>query len=272
MRAAVIQMASGKSVQVNLLKARELVARAADEGAELVVLPESFAYFGGMGTYEIAQEEVNDAGPIHSFLSDLSKKCGLWLVAGTIPKLDQSRPELKKAFAASTVWSPAGELAAQYNKCHLYDVDVDDSIGRYRESDDTVAGASSVTLDLPFGCLGLSVCYDMRFPELYRILQKQGATMLAVPSAFTYATGKAHWEVLLRARAIENQCFVLAANQGGEHAGGRVTWGHSCIIGPWGDVLCVQKTPVPGVVLADLDFNNLQRVRQQLPCLKHRKF
>lgn len=275
MKAAVIQMVSGPRVKENLSKARSLLREAAAQGAQLAVLPENFAVFGGRAYREIAEAEATGSGLILSFLAETAAAEGLWLVAGSVPLLHRDAgvvtPE-GRVFAASTLWSPEGQLEARYDKCHLFDVEVTDGVGSYRESDTFIAGDQPVSAALPFGLLGLSICYDLRFPELYRRYARQGAVMMTVPSAFTYKTGEAHWEVLLRARAVENQCFILAANQGGQHSAQRVTWGHSCIIDPWGDVLAMQQSPGEGVTVAELDFTALWYLRTRMPSLSHRQF
>jgi len=274
LRVAVAQMCSGPDIQVNLAQADGLLAEAQQEGAALVVLPENFAVFGRKDLASHA-EAPDAVGPIIGFLSERARHYGLWLVAGTLPyavgRDGRTAPE-NRVFPGCGVWTPEGVCAAQYDKCHLFNVDVADGVGRYRESDQFAAGDTPVTVATPWGLLGLSICYDLRFPEYYRQLAQQGALMLTVPSAFTYNTGEAHWEVLLRARAIENQCFVLAANQGGDHGNNRRTWGHSCVIDPWGKVLACRAEPGPGLAIADLDFSAQTELRSRMPVLAHRRF
>jgi deaminated glutathione amidase len=237
-------------------------------------LPENFAIFGRKDLITCA--EAQDApGPIMRFLAERARHYGLWLVAGSLPYAtgrDGCAAPAQRVFPGCGVWSPEGLCVARYDKCHLFDVDVVDAVGRYRESDQFAAGDEPVLVATPWGPLGLSICYDLRFPEYYRTLVAQGALMVAVPSAFTYSTGEAHWEVLLRARAIENQCFVLAANQGGDHGNHRRTWGHSCVIDPWGRVLACRTEPGPGLVLADLDFSAQAELRRKMPVLQHQRF
>lgn len=274
MKTAVIQMLSGRDIEHNLLQAQTCLADASRAGAQLALLPENFALFAGKGHLDIAQNEAKGSGPVLPFLENASRELGMWIVAGTVPLLAE-HPEqtpVGKVYAASTVWNPEGHMVARYDKCHLFDVEVSDSVGRYRESDTYAAGDAPVLCELPWGLMGLSICYDLRFPELYRQLRRAGAAVFTVPSAFTYATGKAHWETLLCARAVENQCYVLAANQGGEHASGRTTWGHSCIVDPWGEILAVRREPGPGFVMADLSMSHLQQVRERMPCEQHRRF
>ncbi|WP_370589744.1 carbon-nitrogen hydrolase family protein [Saccharophagus sp. K07] len=273
-RAAVAQMCSGPDVDANLAQADRLIAQAHNEGTQLLVLPENFAVFGRKDLPSIA-EPADHSGPIGHFLADAAKKYGLWIIAGTIPyaasRTGVAAPQ-GKVFPGCSVWSDSGDCVARYDKCHLFDVDVADGVGRYRESDNFAPGDAPVVVPTPWGQLGMSICYDLRFPEYFRQLVNAGATMLVVPAAFTYRTGEAHWEVLLRARAIENQCFVLASGQGGQHDAVRRTWGHSCIIDPWGSVLASCAEESPSLVVADLDFAALADVRRQMPVLQHRRF
>lgn len=270
---AVLQMVSGKQLAQNLEQASALLQQAHTEGADLAVLPENFAYFGYKPLADVA-EPAGGNGPICEFLAEQSKSLGLWIVAGTAPFAESAQgtaAPLDKVYAGSSVWSPAGDMVARYDKCHMFDALVGDGVGSYRESDAFMAGEGPLSVSTPWGDLGLSVCYDLRFPEYYRSLVNASTTMLAVPSAFTARTGEAHWEVLLRARAIENQCFVLAANQGGDHGKQRVTHGHSCIISPWGKVLAERVEPGAGVVTARLDLAELRQLRQDMPVLAHRR-
>lgn len=274
LRAAVAQMCSGPDVNANLAEAEKLLAEAAATRVQLVVLPENFAVFGRRDLHLIA-EKGDGSGPIEQFLSAAARRYQLWIVAGTAPYATsgagRSAPD-GKVFPGCGVWSPTGEKVDQYDKCHLFDVDVADGVGQYRESNNFAAGQQPVVVPTPWGPVGLSICYDLRFPEYYRQLVQQGATLLTVPSAFTYRTGEAHWEVLLRARAIENQCFVLAADQGGQHDAKRRTWGHSCIIDPWGRVLACREEESPGLAIADLDFAAQRDLQRQMPVLNHRRF
>ena len=269
--AAVIQMNSGADVGANLQAAGRLLGEAAKAGAKLAVLSENFAFMGARETDKLAQREKFGKGPIQDFLAGAAKKNSLWIVGGTIPIEVAGRQD--KVYAADLVHDPQGGCAAHYDKIHLFDVDVlrDGRTDSYRESSSIEYGAQkAVALKTPLGVLGLSVCYDLRFPELYRALAAQGAEILCVPSAFTAKTGEAHWETLLRARAIENQCYVLAPDQGGAHPGGRRTWGHSMIVDPWGSVIA-QQAAGEGVVLAELDLDKLATIRRNMPCLTHRR-
>lgn len=272
---AAIQMVSGSEIAPNLDLAGELIEKAASRGADLIVLPENFACYGRADLASVAQAETGFDGPISRFLGDIAKATLKWIVGGTMPcadGLNGNRAGAGKAFAAQTVWSPQGQLVARYDKIHLFDADVEDGVGRYRESDRLEPGTKPVTVQTSLGALGLATCYDLRFPEYFRLLREQGAQLVTLPSAFTYATGRAHWEVLLRARAIENQVFMIGANQGGNHGAGRTTWGHSSVVSPWGDVLASAVGSGAQVVMAELDLAHLEQVRQRMPVLRHRRF
>ncbi len=266
-RIAAIQMTSGGSLQANLEQAAELIEQAARQGAELLVLPEYFAYHGCRDLAEIALAEQDANGPARRFLAEQARLHGVWLVGGTIPVAVEND---KRAAASCFVVNEKGDEVACYRKIHLFDVDVDDARGSYRESDDYCHGSEPVVVDTPFGKLGLTVCYDLRFPELYRYLAEQGAQILLVPSAFTAATGEPHWELLLRARAVENLCYVVGANMGDRFHEKRPTWGGSAIIDPWGRVLA-SRADGPGVVMADIDLAYLQTLRQKMPVHEHRR-
>ncbi|MBU0654846.1 MAG: carbon-nitrogen hydrolase family protein [Gammaproteobacteria bacterium] len=263
---AAIQMASGPQVQANLMEAGRLIKEAAGRGAKLVVLPETFAIMGVHETDRVKAAEEYGNGPIQTFISQQAKKYGVWIVAGTIPVRSED-PE--RVYAASILYNEKGEIVARYDKIHLFDVMLGENQEVYTESDTTFPGQSPVVVDSPFGKLGMSVCYDLRFPELYRRLSAQGAQVLLVPSAFTELTGKAHWETLLRARAIENLCYVIAPGQGGYHVNGRTTYGHSMIVDYWGRVRGVQERGT-GIVVAEIDLASLEKTRKTFPVLSHR--
>lgn len=274
LRVAVVQMVSEKNLANNLKKAAELLAEARAQGAECAVLPENFALFGQAGSASQGIFESNGQGEILPFLADQARSLQMWLIAGTIPlgRNDQGQwAQANKSFASCCVFSPAGKLISRYDKIHLFDAGVQDAVGSYRESAQFDPGTQPGMFDGPGGKWGLAVCYDLRFPEYFRLLSQAGCDLLAIPSAFVYATGQVHWEVLLRARAIENQSFVIAANQGGHHGANRHTWGHSMIINPWGDVLGVLPEG-EGVVVCTLDMAELQTLRARMPVLSHRKF
>jgi nitrilase len=264
---AAIQMASGPSVSSNLLEAGKLIALAAKAGAKLVALPENFALMGESEFDKIEQKEIDGTGPIQDFLADTAKKYGIWLVGGTIPLADEDE---NKIIAACLVFNDLGERVARYDKIHLFDVSVPGTDEQYYESDTIAKGNRELVLDSPFGKLGIAICYDLRFPELFRKMATQGMDVLIIPSAFTAETGAAHWEILLRARAVENLCYVVAPNQGGFHLNGRKTYGHSMIIDPWGVVLDCYKAG-SGFVISDVDLDRLQKVRASFPALQHRQ-
>ncbi|WP_341326425.1 carbon-nitrogen hydrolase family protein [Methylotuvimicrobium sp. KM2] len=266
-KCAAIQMASSPNVGANLLEAEKLIGEAVNAGAELVVLPENFALMGESETDKLTIKEVDGNGPIQDFLTSTALKYKVWVVGGTIPLAGDNDNKVR---AACLVYNDRGERIARYDKMHLFDVSVPDTEEEYRESNSIEPGHDPVVVDTPFGKLGLSVCYDLRFPELYRNLVAKGAEILLVPSAFTAQTGAAHWEVLLRARAIENLCYVIAPNQGGFHINGRKTFGHSMIVDPWGAVLGCHKNG-GGFVCADIEHERLEKVRVSFPALQHRK-
>ncbi|HZP12851.1 MAG TPA: carbon-nitrogen hydrolase family protein [Nevskiaceae bacterium] len=266
---AAVQMNSGDSVQANLDAAGKLLEEAVRQNAALAVLPENFAFMGAHDRDKLAHAEDDGRGPIQDFLHDIARKLKLWIVAGTIPI--KVAGDAGKVYAASLVIDAHGERRARYDKIHLFDVDVPGAGEKYRESSTIAHGElKSVVVDSPAGRLGLTVCYDLRFPELYRRLAAEQAQVICVPSAFTQKTGEAHWEVLLRARAIENQCYVIAAGQAGQHPGGRRTFGHSMIIGPWGEVLA-DRAEAPGIVVARIAPARLEELRQTFPVLSHRR-
>ena len=269
MRVAAVQMVSGMRLQDNLSAARALLVEAASAGAELAVLPEYFSAMGLKDQDKLAMGEAFGAGPVQAFLAETARTLGLWIVGGTLPLCCASRDRVRNS---SLVYSPAGECVARYDKIHLFRFD--DGSEHYDEGSVIEAGSTPVQfkMDARDGktwCVGLSVCYDLRFPELYRRHAEAGAQLLLVPSAFTHTTGQAHWELLLRARAIENQAYVLAPAQGGVHENGRRTWGHSMLVDPWGDVQAMQAQG-QGLVQASAEIERTTQVRARLPALTHR--
>lgn len=268
---AALQMNSGDDVAANLATADQLLAEAAHQGAGLAVLPENFAFMGAVDTAKLAHREALGEGPIQAFLARAAQHYHLEIVAGTLPL---SVPGVAdKVFAASLFYNRRGEVTACYQKIHLFDVDVahGTTVESYRESNAIEPGALQPTTALSeLGTVGLSVCYDLRFPELFRQLVARGSEILTVPSAFTFKTGEAHWEALLRARAIENQCYVVAPNQTGTHPGGRRTYGHSVIVDPWGVILAERDDGV-GVIVADVRRQRLEEIRRNMPSLRHRR-
>jgi deaminated glutathione amidase len=263
---AAIQMTSGPDVAANLEQARPLLEDAAGRGVQLAVLPENFAFMGLRDADKRGVAESEGAGPIQDFLSGTARRLQMWIVGGTIPLRagDDGR-----VAAASVVYDAAGGRAARYDKIHLFDVDIPGRAERYRESAHVAPGSAPVVVDTPVGRLGLSVCYDVRFPELFRLLSAAGAQILTVPSAFTSPTGRAHWETLMCARAIENLCYVIAPAQSGFHPNGRETYGDSMIVDYWGRV--VQRLPRGrGCIVAQVDGAQQAEVRQNFPALRHR--
>jgi deaminated glutathione amidase len=265
MKIAALQTVSTPNVARNLEAAARLIGQAAREGAALVTLPEYFCLMGQRDDDKLAIAEAPGQGPIQAFLGAQAQSHGLWLIGGTLP-LRTAAPD--RVRNACCVYGPDGALAARYDKIHLFRYD--NGRESYDEARVLEAGSEPVTLQAGPLRLGLSVCYDLRFPELYRRLCTPPCDLLSVPAAFTYTTGRAHWELLLRARAVENQCYVIAAAQGGVHENGRRTWGHSMIVDPWGEVLAVLPEG-EGVVMAEFDAKRLASVRQQLPALAHRR-
>jgi predicted amidohydrolase len=260
---AAIQMVSTQDVADNIASARRLVAEAAAGGATLVSLPEYWPIMGMSDTDKVAHAEQFGDGPIQQFMAAAAREHGIWLIGGTLPLVSG---DAAKVMNTTLVYGPDGEPAARYDKMHLFGFEKGDE--SYDESRTIVPGAAVGTFEAPFGRVGLSVCYDLRFPELYRAMGE--CALIVVPAAFTHTTGLAHWEVLLRARAIENQCYVLAAAQGGRHQNGRRTYGHSMLIDPWGEVKA-QLAEGEGVVKGELDADFLAGVRESLPALKHRR-
>jgi deaminated glutathione amidase len=263
-RIAAVQMASGADKAKNLATAEALVREAALRGAALVGLPENVAWMGPESERAGAAEPLD--GPTLVRFSALARALGIHLLAGSVL---ETGGEGGRLYNTSVLFGPTGERLAVYRKIHLFDVEVGDG-QTYRESAAVAPGKDVVCVETPLGPIGLSVCYDVRFPELYRALSAKGAVLLTVPSAFTLMTGKDHWEVLLRARAIENQAYVLAPAQGGRHPGDRLTYGHACVVDPWGLVVaCASEGE--GLAVADMDASLLERVRARLPALGHRR-
>lgn len=261
-RIAAVQMASGPRVDANLREAARLIEIAARQGAQLVALPEYFGIMGMQDTDKVAVREAYGKGPIQAFLADTARRHGIWIVGGSVP-LEASTPD--KVLNTSLVYDDQGHCVARYDKIHLFGFEM--GAERYSEERTIEHGRQVVALDTPFGRIGLSICYDLRFPELYRAMGD--VDLILVPSAFTETTGKAHWETLLRARAIENLAYVLAPAQGGYHVNGRETHGDSMIIDPWGVIL--DRLPRgSGVVVAGMNRAHIQRLRQSLPALRHR--
>lgn len=264
-------MASGPNVSANLSEAYRLIKDSVKAGAQLVSLPENFAHMG-MKDKEILSiaEDPDGKGEIQSFLSRTAKEFSIWLLGGTTPLNCKGCEAEGKVRSAALLYNDKGELAARYDKIHLFDVDLSEDSGAYKESAIFEGGREAVVVETPFGNIGIAICYDIRFPELFRRMEKKGMEILMLPSSFTAITGKAHWEVLNRARAIENLCFVVSSAQGGYHVNGRETHGDSMIVDPWGQV--IDHLPRgSGYVIADIDVSRLHETRQKFPVLEHRR-
>jgi predicted amidohydrolase len=260
---AAVQMISTPDVNENIATARRLLGDAAAAGAELVTLPEYWPIMGMSDADKVARAEQPGAGPIQAFMAKAAREHGIWLIGGTLPLVSG---DAGKVLNTTLVYDPQGSLACRYDKIHLFGFNKGSE--SYDEARTIVPGGLVASFEAPFGRVGLSVCYDLRFPELYRAMGE--CALIVVPAAFTHTTGQAHWEVLLRARAIENQCYVLASAQGGLHRNGRRTFGHSMLIDPWGEVKAVLKEG-EGIVSGELDPAFLAGVRESLPALRHRK-
>ena len=262
-RVAAIQTVSGPDPKDNMHTVDGLVEEAASAGARLVALPEYFGVLSPDETAKVALREQEGEGPLQAFLSGLARRHRVWLVGGTIPMVC---PDPGKVYNSCLVYDESGDRVARYDKIHLFGFNKGEE--RYDEAQTIVPGGEVVSFEAPFGRVGLSVCYDLRFPELYRAMGR--VELIVVPAAFTYTTGSAHWEILLRARAIENQAYVLAPAQGGRHPGGRRTWGDSMIVDPWGEILD-RREEGPGVVIADICPARIASIRNNLPALEHRR-
>lgn len=266
-KVAAIQMASGPNVNANLLETARLIQLAAEGGAKLVVLPENFAIMGMNEQDKLRIREQTGSGMLQDFLSEQARKNKVWIVGGTLPLAGQDDSRVR---AACLLLDDQGTVVARYDKIHLFDVQITESNEHYNESETIEAGDNIVVVDTPFGRIGMAVCYDLRFPGLFRQMSEQGAEIFVLPAAFTAITGKAHWETLVRARAIENLSYVIASAQGGYHANGRETYGHSMIVDPWGIVL--DKLPRgSGVVISEIDRDQLHDLRRSFPVLEHRR-
>ena len=269
MRVAAIQMNSSADVGENLQLADKLIGEAVDDGCTMVVLPENFALMPVRGRDKAKAAEEPGDGPIQAFLSDVSERHGIWVIAGSMP-LTSPEIEAERVYGACPVYDAKGNTRAIYRKIHLFDVDLAESQESYRESRSMYPGDEVTTVDTPCGRVGLSICYDLRFPELFRQLVDAGAIMFTVPAAFTATTGEAHWHTLLRARAIENLAYVVAPGQYGEHADGCSTYGHSLIIDPWGQILA-EAADGNCFVAADIDPDLPAKLRSEFPALANRR-
>ena len=267
LRAAAVQLTSTADVDRNLGRASELISRAASQGARLVGLPENFAFIGDEEAKLALAESLDAApGPILRAMAEVARGAGVWLLLGGMP---ETSADPKRVHNTAVLLNPDGTIAERYRKVHLFDVDIPDG-AVFQESATVLPGADAVVAQTPWGGVGLSICYDLRFPELYRTLASRGARILTVPAAFTLFTGKDHWHVLLKARAIENLTWIIAPAQTGRHNDRRQSYGHACIVDPWGSVLA-DAGDREGVAVADLDMAAQERIRRELPALKHRR-
>lgn len=264
-RIGLIQMTSTANVDENLTYIEQQTENLVKQGAQWVITPENAVVFGSKSDYHNNAEPLGD-GPIQQRMARLAVDQNVWILIGSMPILNGD-----DVMTTSVLFNPQGHIVAHYDKLHMFDVDVADAHQRYRESEIFTAGNEVVVAETPFGNLGLSICYDVRFPHLYSELRRLGAQVITVPAAFTAVTGKAHWEVLLRARAIENQCWVIAVGQGGTHACGRETWGHSMVINPWGEVVASLDQNA-GSLVAEIDLDQIESVRHTMPISQHTRF
>ncbi|NOX26827.1 MAG: carbon-nitrogen hydrolase family protein [Gammaproteobacteria bacterium] len=260
-------MASGPSVSANLMESERLINIAVERGAKIVVLPENFSFMGMAENEKLRVAEVDGAGLVQDFLSAQASKHGIFLIGGTIPLSTKSPKHIR---AACLVYDSSGERVARYDKMHLFDVNLEESNEQYAESETIEPGDEVCCVDTPYGRLGLAVCYDLRFPEQFRQMAESGIDIIVLPSAFTAITGKAHWQHLVCARAIENLCYLIAPNQGGYHVSGRESYGHSMVIDPWGGIVDSLDSGA-GVVVAEIDRDVIDRVRKNFPVLEHRR-
>ncbi len=265
---AAVQMVSTDSVSENLEQAQKLITEAVSKHAKLVSLPENFPLMGKQDGDRLAIKEPFGSGPLQSFLSQQAKQHQIWLLGGTLPI---ATGDQGKMLAANLLYNPNGECVAQYDKIHLFDVIIEGSDeAPYEESNTFVPGSDIIVAKTEIGNIGLSICYDLRFPEMYRKMHQQDVQIISMPAAFTATTGEAHWEVLIRTRAIENLCYVIASNQGGTHVNERETCGHSMIVDPWGTILASVNKGV-GVAVAAIDLEKQHKLRKMFPVLEHRK-
>ena len=274
MKVAVIQMNSAKNIEKNLHDAHLYVQDAVEKGARLVVLPEMFLCMGVNNQSELAKQlfpsgELGTGSLVEAELARWARAYNIYIVAGSLPYPTEDASD--KVYASSFLISPQGHVLTRYDKIHLFDVSVGDEKGSYRESDTFLPGEKPKIAQVDNALLGMSICYDLRFPELYQFYQAKGCKIITVPSAFTYQTGQKHWEILLRSRAIETQSFIIAANQVGTHGDGRRTWGQSMIISPEGEILAQLKGDKPGIALANLDFEKQQQIQSAMPLIQHKR-
>lgn len=266
-RLAAVQITTGPDVEKNLAAIERQIKQATLEGANIVALPEVFACYDSQKYLALGQQEVNALGTLRSRMAGWAKDNQVFLIGGTIPVLE---PKASKVYPRCYFYSDQGEELGYYDKIHLFDVDIDDAQGRYRESDMFLSGDDIKVFETPYGNVGLTICYDLRFPYVFERLRKAGADIISVVAAFTETTGKAHWQPLLQARAIEQQCYILASNQWGQHDDKRRTFGHSMVISPWGEILD-QLPSGEGIAIAEIELNEVQRIRREMPIANHQR-
>jgi len=265
---AAIQLNSNQHITENLATVSQLMQAAANEGANVVILPEMFALMGTDNDSKLAAAETFGHGVMQDFLAQHSQKLGIWIIGGTIPIRAENS---NKYYAACLVFNNQGEVVGRYNKMHLFDACLIENEETYQESSTTEPGSDVVVVETPIGKIGLAVCYDLRFPELFRCLADRGAEIIALPAAFALTTGQVHWEPLMRSRAIENIYYVVGACQVGPHGSGRKTYGHSIIIDPWGEIKSCMHNETPGFIISEIDLAHLQAVRKKIPVHLHRR-
>lgn len=264
---ALLQLCSGNNIRANLAQIEQQIKQL-PASVKLVMTPENALLFSDTAAYREAAE-VEGQGPLQAAISELASRYGVWLLLGSMPMI--SREDPARMTTTSLLFDDKGQLQGRYDKLHLFDVDIADSHGRYRESDIYQYGQKLTVVDTPVGRLGMTICYDLRFPGLYQALRDEGAELISIPSAFTRVTGEAHWETLLRARAIENQCWILAPAQVGRHSATRSTWGHSLAVDPWG-VIVAENADAVDLLTVKVDVRGLSRLHAQMPVAQHNRF
>jgi|TARA_B110000240_G_C13510131_1_gene458844 predicted amidohydrolase len=266
-KVACIQIASGPNLEANLLEVSKYIEKSKNLGANIIVLPENFAMISEDDSMYLGIKEELGSGRLQDYISNEARKHNIWIIAGTIPIASK---KVDKVYSCCIVFDNNGDLVSSYNKVHLFDVNIVETNEKYKESDYFLSGDSIVYVDTPYCRIGLAICYDLRFPELFRKLSNENIDLVCMPAAFTSFTGKAHWEHLIKARAIENLVYFATSAQGGYHVGGRETYGHSMIVNPWGETLDIIKNK-SGVIISTIDIKSLKNLRKNFPCLEHKK-
>jgi len=266
-KVACIQIASGPNLEANLLEVSKYIEKSKNLGANIIVLPENFAMISEDDSMYLGIKEELGSGRLQDYISNEARKHNIWIIAGTIPIASK---KVDKVYSCCIVFNNNGDLVSSYNKVHLFDVNIVETNEKYKESDYFLSGDSIVYVDTPYCRIGLAICYDLRFPELFRKLSNENIDLVCMPAAFTSFTGKAHWEHLIKARAIENLVYFATSAQGGYHVGGRETYGHSMIVNPWGETLDIIKNK-SGVIISTIDIKSLKNLRKNFPCLEHKK-